>query len=222
MCALRIITTGDGSHSILHETLDETYHSVHGAVQESTHVFIRNGFEYRVGNNQPGGLKVLEVGFGTGLNALLTLINAQAHALPVHYTAIEAYPLEREVWGALNYASDDFSASQFQLLHHANWGTPQAINQYFEVLKLQTRLEEATFAQRHYDIVYYDAFAPVKQPEMWRRDRLESVALAMNDEAVFVTYCASGQLKRDLRDLGLKVESLAGPPGKREMVRAVK
>jgi tRNA U34 5-methylaminomethyl-2-thiouridine-forming methyltransferase MnmC len=149
-------------------------------------------------------------------------MRAQALALPVGYTTIEPHPLERDVWGELNYATDEFSSSQFQLLHRADWGSHTFINQHFELCKLRKRLEEVTLSRRYYDVVYFDAFAPVKQPEMWQREQLERVVVAMNDEAVFVTYCASGQLKRDLRALGLKVEGLEGPPGKREMVRAKK
>jgi tRNA U34 5-methylaminomethyl-2-thiouridine-forming methyltransferase MnmC len=218
---LQIITTSDGSHSLLNTTLNETYHSHHGALQESLHVFIKHGLEYFHGNSHTRSVRVFEVGFGTGLNALLTLQFVLNHEVSVEYTSIEAYPLGKEVWSQLNYAQTLGMHEQFIKLHEAGWNEWQNIPVNFRLRKLNTTLQNVTFDQQ-YDVVYFDAFAPSKQPEMWQLPLLEKVANALTAKGVFVTYCAKGQLKRDLRSLGLMVETLAGPPGKKEMVRALK
>jgi tRNA U34 5-methylaminomethyl-2-thiouridine-forming methyltransferase MnmC len=205
---LKIITTSDGSHSLLNVDLDETYHSRHGAVQESMHVFIKNGLDVYVKEET----NVFEVGFGTGLNALLTLLSGRR----VNYTTIETFPLGEEIYNQLNYEPKDV----LQQLHHAPWNQGSQIGDV-KLTKLHIDLESISL-QPVYDIVYYDAFAPSKQPAMWEFPLIEKVCNALTPGGLFVTYCAKGQLKRDLRSLGLDVETLAGPPGKKEMVRAVK
>lgn len=218
---IKIITTADGSHSLLNEELNETYHSVHGAVQESLHVFIRHGLEYVLQQNSPPFISILEVGFGTGLNALLTLQFLQHLNIKAKYTSIEAWPLTKEIWSALNYSQGQ-SESYFAELHQAKWDEEQLLHTNFNLLKLHSKLQEAELPLLNFDLVYYDAFAPSKQPELWEFALLEKIAEAMKPDGVFVTYCAMGQLKRNLQNLGLKVETLSGPPGKKEMVRAKK
>jgi tRNA U34 5-methylaminomethyl-2-thiouridine-forming methyltransferase MnmC len=219
---LKIITTADGSHSLFNEELNETYHSVHGAIQESVHVFIKNGLEYVLEKNSPLSTSILEVGFGTGLNALLTLQYLQGHAKTVNYTAIEDSPLEEEVWSRLNYASLLNMEAAFKDLHNTAWGRQQALTGNFNLLKIKNTLQQAALSKESLDLVYYDAFAPSKQPELWRIDVLRKIFEALKSGGVLVTYCAKGQLKRDLSSLGLAVETLAGPPGKKQMVRAAK
>lgn len=202
---LKIITTSDGSHSLLNVDLDETYHSRHGAVQESMHVFIKNGLDL-VSKEE---VNVFEVGFGTGLNALLTAQSGRK----VNYTTIEAFPLPEEIYSQLNYEPREVLLS----LHRNH--KSQILNLDFN--KLHTTLQSVKL-DPVYDIIFYDAFAPSKQPAMWEFPMIEKVCNALTPGGLFVTYCAKGQLKRDLKTLGMEVETLAGPPGKKEMVRARK
>lgn len=220
MSSLKIITTNDGSHSLLNEQLNETYHSMHGAVQESKHVFIQRGLDFISKNKSP--IHILEVGFGTGLNALLTLQRSMTESLSIYYTALEAFPLEEKIWFKLNYAEPAEIKEQFEKLHHASWNEASSISVNFVLKKLHTTLQQVELESNQYDLIYFDAFAPNKQPEMWELPMLEKVVNAMKTDGIFVTYCAKGQLKRDLKSAGLTVETLHGPPGKREMVRGVK
>jgi len=223
--ALQFIVTGDGSHSLLNTDLNETYHSVHGAVRESLHVFIKNGLEYCFQKGQPQEINILEIGFGTGLNALLTLRQSQDSKVKIRYVSIEAFPVSLEIVTQLSYPIDlpfPNSIGLFQSLHQARWNEAVTILPDFILEKRKTTLQELEFEKHQFDLVYFDAFAPNKQPEMWHPTMLAKTAKALKDGGIFVTYCAKGQLKRDLKSVGLVVESLAGPPGKREMVRATK
>jgi tRNA U34 5-methylaminomethyl-2-thiouridine-forming methyltransferase MnmC len=218
--SLKIITTSDGSHSLLNEQLNETYHSVHGALQESLHVFIKHGLDF-VAQNQKT-INILEVGFGTGLNALLTAQSAKTNNLTVRYTSLEAFPVEENIWSQLNYVDSPESVALFEKLHRAKWDQPENISSNFILKKMETTLQEVQLERNHFDLIYFDAFAPNKQPEMWVQPVFRKVADSMKNGGVFVTYCAKGQVKRDLQTVGLEVETLQGPPGKREMVRAVR
>lgn len=218
---IEIITTGDGSNSLLNITLNETYHSKHGAVQESDHVFIKNGLSYFLKKTPIAGTNILEIGFGTGLNALLTLQHIQGMERHVHYTTLETNPLEENLWSQLNYGFND-RQSNFEKIHQASWTSDEAITSNFILRKIKESVQEATLNKLQYHIIYFDAFGPNKQPDMWTLDVLRKVVVSMAIDSVFVTYCARGQLKRDLRELGLFVESLEGPPGKKEMIRALK
>jgi tRNA U34 5-methylaminomethyl-2-thiouridine-forming methyltransferase MnmC len=202
---IKIITTSDGSHTLLNEELDETYHSRHGALQESLHVFIKNGLEYYPKDE----VNVFEVGFGTGLNALLTALSNKK----VNYTTIEAFPLTEEIYSQLNYEPQ-------HLLRELHRNSELQISN-FSFKKIHDTLQSIELDQV-YDIIYFDAFAPSKQPEMWELPMISKVCSALTPGGLFVTYCAKGQLKRDLKSLGMEVETLGGPPGKKEMVRAAK
>jgi len=215
---LEIITTSDGSHTLRNKQLKETYHSIHGAVQESMHVFIRHGLEFFNDQHQSNGISVLEVGFGTGLNALLTLQYAVEKHINIRYTAIEPFPLEEEVWSKLNYGDPDKGNEHFKSMHEAEWNTEVSLIPGFSILKRKRTLQEVELNDV-YDVIYFDAFGPSIQPELWEYAALEKVVGVLKVNGVFVTYSAKGQLKRDLRLLGLAVETLAGPPGKNEMVR---
>jgi len=216
---IKIFVTGDGSHSLHHESLNETYHSRHGAVQESRYVFIEQGLQYFTEQSSQKEISILEIGLGTGLNALLTATEAIKNSLKITYSALETFPLPAEVWTRLNYPDPQEVLSK---IHQAEWNQWESIHTRFQLLKLNQSLLEFALPASNYDLIYFDAFAPSKQPEMWDAAVLEKVIHAMRSKGVFVTYCAKGQLKRDLKALGLIVESLAGPPGKREMVRALK
>lgn len=218
-----IIITRDGSHSLLNTTLNETYHSVYGAVQESKHVFIEQGLRYHVQNSSSGDVNIFEVGFGTGLNALLAM--AFAKEFPERrfsFTTCETFPLPVELLQRLNYRESPETAEYFDLIHECGWDESVQLLENFRILKYKSRLQDLGLSPLIFDVVFYDAFAPSRQPEMWEKSVLAQVERWMKRSGTFVTYCAKGQLKRDLKSLGFRVETLPGPPGKKEMVRALK
>lgn len=215
---VQTLVTDDGSHTLYVAELDETYHSRHGARQESLHVFIQNGLEPVLLQSE-GVVRVLEVGFGTGLNAWLTFCLANERKRQIQYKAIEAFPLPEAVWSRLNYAAPH-EAEAFTQLHRCNWNQPHYINPWFELEKIATALQDAQLPAAFFDVVYFDAFAPLKQPELWTSDMLAKTTRAMRQGGVWVTYSARGEVRRNLEQLGLKVERLTGPPGKKHMLRA--
>ena len=222
---VKIITTEDGSHSLFLPELNESYHSFHGAYRESVHVFMLYGLETWFTRNQGiQPIRIFEVGFGTGLNAWLTLVWAEQNKIPVLYHSIEPFPLEEAIYSQLNYTKIDETIMHyepfFQILHKEPWNEGGVVTEYFNMKKDIVTLEEAQLYPS--DIVFYDAFAPSKQPELWTKEILSKVVDFMNPEGLFMTYSAKGQLKRDLQELGLTVETLPGPPGKKEMTRAIK
>lgn len=217
-----IITTKDGSHSLLNEILNETYHSTHGALRESRYVFIDQGLRYFQSGSDRRAVNILEVGFGTGLNALLVLEYARLNQVQVRYHTLEAFPLDENTWMQLNYGSELKMQDEFAKLHQIPWNTSHALMPEFTLLKQRVTLQDVVLPTNAYDIVFFDAFAPSKQPEMWEPPMLSKINDCLSANSVFVTYCAKGQLKRDLKALGLVVETLPGPPGKKEMVRATK
>jgi tRNA U34 5-methylaminomethyl-2-thiouridine-forming methyltransferase MnmC len=215
---IQLITTADGSHSLLNTVLHETYHSQHGALQESKHVFIREGLDYFFQTTGKRDVKIFEVGFGTALNAWLALKRSKELNCKIYYSSIESFPLQPEIWRVLNYAEEG-ERKDFEILHTSPWDSDTRISDEFILHKINDTLQH-TILNSVYDIVFFDAFAPNKQPEMWELPILSKVTASLADGGVFVTYCAKGQVKRDLKSLGLQVESLAGPPGKKEMIRA--
>lgn len=222
MSSLEILVTSDGSHTLRNTDLNETYHSVHGALQESKHVFIANGLNYFVQKHQQKNISVLEVGFGTGLNALLAWEYAEQQRVHIEYSSLEPFPLADDLWRKLNYGQLLKDADQFAALHEAGWGTKKMLSPEFTLFKLQATLEKANVNRDAYDVVFFDAFAPSVQPELWMIESLKKVVTSLRHGGVFVTYSAKGQLKRDLSALGMVVETLPGPPGKNEMTRALK
>lgn len=232
---IEVRTTADGSPTLYVPALDEHYHSHHGAAQESRHVFIAAGLLplLDAGLGKPGGtgteLCLLEVGLGTGLNALLTLEAAQAAGAGVGYDAYETYPLPADVVDALapQWADDPVLGPAFLQLHAASWGGlgVHAMAKGYPVVSLtkyQEPIQEADLPMGVYDLIYFDAFAPEKQPELWTEDVFARLYLAAAPGAVLVSYCAQGQFRRNLRAAGWLTEKLPGPPGKREMTRARK
>ncbi|NOT75566.1 MAG: tRNA (5-methylaminomethyl-2-thiouridine)(34)-methyltransferase MnmD [Cyclobacteriaceae bacterium] len=221
MSGINIIVTEDGSHSLFNSDLNETYHSIHGAIQESKHVFIRAGLEHWLDKNKTANLRILEIGFGTGLNALLTILYSKAQA--IHYNSWEAYPLDSSLTNQLNYGQELGSPELFSLIHSAFWEKSVAISSQFILGKHKGDiLTEEINPSEKFDIIYYDAFGPSKQPDMWTLPVLTKIINVLDKKGIFVTYCAKGQVKRDLKSLGLEVETLPGPPGKLQMIRATR
>ena len=220
---LKIIKTSDGSHTIYNSELNETYHSLHGSINESNTVYIQNGLEYYIKKKSRKKINILEVGFGTGLNFLLTNIFFERRKENIFYHTIEPYPLPNEVIEKLNYVSEvgEQYKDIFSLSHNLENDKKNYISENLEFLKSETSLENTILTDK-YDIIFYDAFAPSKQPSMWKRINLEKIFSHMKNGSVLVTYCSSGQFKRDLKSIGFKVDVLPGPIGKKEMVRAIK
>jgi len=220
---VKLIITGDRSHTIFVPELDEHYHSTYGAIRESRHVFIEAGFMHVA----PGLEKInlLEVGFGTGLNALLTQIEAETSGKRVVYTAIEACPLEREIWEQLNYpqrlCSIDYTGI-FEKIHLAGWGKTEEISNFFSIHKIHARLQDYSPEPDHFDLVYFDAFSPGVQPELWTREIFIKLFKSMKPGAVLTTYSVKGDVTRALQAAGFNVEKIPGPPGKRQITKARK
>ncbi|MEQ9591874.1 MAG: tRNA (5-methylaminomethyl-2-thiouridine)(34)-methyltransferase MnmD [Cyclobacteriaceae bacterium] len=222
---ISFVETEDGSHTLRNDELDETYHSIHGAIQESQHVFIDNGFRYFEREFPYRNITILEVGFGTGLNAFLTCLASELSKSRVEYWAIEPFPLETKITDAINYSkllSSGLKADTFRSLHASKWEASYEISATFRLHKLKDTVQNVQLPAARFDIVYYDAFAPSKQPEVWTLEILRKISEAISDKGIFLTYSAKGQLKRDLGALGFEVETLPGPPGKLQMVRAIK
>ncbi len=222
---IQLMATGDGSHSLYHATLDESYHSHHGALQESQFVYIDQGLARLPPQTTQ---RVLEVGLGTGLNVLLTArAQQQQPDCAVDMVSLEPYPIPTAFIDQLNYcdllACNAAERALFRTIHASPWQSPQALTTGFTFTKLNQRLEEWKVPDAPFDIVYYDAFAPSKQADIWAQANLEKCAAALRPGGILVTYCAQGAFKRNLRAAGFELgPRLPGPPGKKEMVRAVK
>lgn len=223
MNSKKFLITKDGSHTLFVPELNETYHSTHGAIQESTYVFIDRGLKFSIAKDNRK-LGIFEVGFGTGLNVLLSVLFAKENHLTIAYETVEAYPLGKSEIKQLNYTTllEDQSAKQiYDKIHAGEWNVWREISEGFQLKKVEKKFQ-AYDRMDEFDLCYFDAFAPSKQPEMWDITVLEKISSKLSLNGVFVTYCAKGQLKRDLASLGFEVETLPGPPGKKEMVRAIK
>jgi tRNA U34 5-methylaminomethyl-2-thiouridine-forming methyltransferase MnmC len=213
--------TGDGSTTLFSHFFAEHYHSVFGAITESKLVFVENGLEYV----RKDPVTVLEIGFGTGLNAYMTCLNAKQNNRIITYYSIEKYPLEEPVISSLNYpgllASEESDKMLFTALHEAEWGKPVAIISSFHLFKIRADL--CSFHPGfHYDVIFFDAFAPGRQPEMWTTEIFRRLYHSLTTGGILTPYCVKGQVKRALKEAGFRVEKLPGPPGKREMLRAIK
>mgnify|MGYP002778386764 CR=1 FL=1 len=217
----KIILSADGSHTVQLPEEGITYHSHHGAVQESRHVFLQAGLHYLIDKKLFTGtpIHIFEMGFGTGLNALLTSLEAEKLALPVYYTAVETAPLTTNEASLLNYPAVVGDATVFEKLHQAAWNEAATIHPYFTVHKHLQPLQTFSTTQRFHGI-YYDAFAPGAQPELWTEAVFKKLFDLMQPGGVLVTYCAKGVVRRTLQAAGFTVEKIPGPPGKREIVRA--
>jgi tRNA U34 5-methylaminomethyl-2-thiouridine-forming methyltransferase MnmC len=219
--AIELYTTNDQSHTLYNSELDETYHSRNGALEESLYVFLKQGFEQAALSKKT--IRVLEVGFGTGLNAILTLQAAEASRVNCAYYSLETFPLPTELVQQLNY--NQFISEQhlphFQTMHTCAWNEWQNITPNFALCKAQQSIH--TFkTDLRFDVVYFDAFGPDKQPDMWTKTVFENLFEHLNHQGIFVTYSAKGEVRRTLKAIGFDVELLPGPPRKRHMLRAIK
>ena len=208
--------TEDGSHTLYNNQVGECYHSVHGAKQESEHIFIEAALRYCPKRD----IKLFEVGFGTGLNAWLTLQESAATGRRIAYTTVELYPVMPEVYQHLNYATKE-DELLFRKLHGCEWGEIVKIIDGFTLNKLKQSLLETTFSET-FDVIYFDAFSPEKQPELWSQEVFNKLYAVTASGGVLTTYCAKGVVRRALIQAGYEVERIPGPPGKRHILRAVR
>ncbi|WP_128547436.1 tRNA (5-methylaminomethyl-2-thiouridine)(34)-methyltransferase MnmD [Larkinella soli] len=214
----RIVLTADGSTSVYNAAVDQHYHSIFGALQESQRVFIELGLYPAL--ERFGEVRVFEMGFGTGLNALLTLSEAEKAGKPVRYTAVEAYPLPEEEAGRLNFG-ELLGSPYLKPLHAAPWNRRVEPAPGFSLLKQGGFLQDFQTGER-FNLVYYDAFAPEAQPELWTEEIFQKVAGWMNPGGILTTYCSKGYVQRNLKAAGFSVEKHPGPARKREVLRAVR
>ena len=218
-----IITTADGSKTIQIEEWNEQYHSVHGAIQEAKHVFIKHGllfFKEMHPKTQP--IHILEIGFGTGLNAYLTLLQSSETQTKIQYVGVEAFPVIAEEINQLNYVEElKTDAKLFSKLHDTSWETEQDITGDFKLTKQKKEFKNIKDTNT-YNIIYFDAFGARVQPELWTETIFQKMYDALQVDGVLVTYAAKGSVRRAMQAVGFKVEKLPGPPGKREMLRGTK
>ncbi len=236
----KIITTSDGSKTIQIEDWNEQYHSIHGAIQEANHVFLKHGLlfysefisefhkdcrsEHHIKHNlNSNDINILEIGFGTGLNAFLTLIEAEKLKQRINYVGVEAYPVKEDEITQLNYVAliSEVHKTEFDNMHQVSWEKQHQITPYFQLEK-QEKFFKAINAEDEFDIIYFDAFGARVQPELWTEDIFSIMFKALKVNGVLVTYSAKGSVRRAMQTVGFKVERLPGPPGKREMLRATK
>lgn len=220
---LRFITTADGSHTLYSEQFGATYHSVNGAIIESQHVFIDNGLVYQFNRQPLATVNILEMGFGSGLNAYLTYLKSRELGLAINYHTIEAFPVSLTDALKLNYAEQQSRTNKqlFNKLHECLWNKEYQLTSLFSFTKYKSSPHDFTVDIK-FDLIYYDAFSPKEQPELWTELLFKDLFRLLNTNGVLVTYCAQGQMKRNLKAAGFKVQTLAGPPGKREMTRGIK
>jgi tRNA U34 5-methylaminomethyl-2-thiouridine-forming methyltransferase MnmC len=218
-----LIVTKDGSHSVAIPELKASYHSVYGAIRESLHVFIESGLKYWFEQHTAASRCVIfEMGFGTGLNALLSILEANKLQRRVMYETVEAFPLEDSITQQLNYCEALAEGSWqpvFESLHSGEWNKTREITDLFSFKKIKTVLANYTPGEP-INIIYYDAFAPAAQPELWTKEVFEQLLNMLAPEGILVTYCSKGNVRRALLAAGFSVEKIPGPPGKREMIRA--
>lgn len=220
---VEFVVTADGSKTLYHPAIGEHYHSRHGAVQESRHVFLGMGLSHFVEQHQPLAVSVLEIGFGTGLNFLLTADSCHAKGIALDYTGVEAYPLLLPTLSQTGY--DDYVSRELWAAFLARYtdslAAPQVILDGCSLEITHCPVMEFT-TEKRFDVLYFDAFAAVHQPEMWTEETLRHVCALLKPCGVFVTYAITGHLKRTLKSFGFTIEKVPGAPGKREMLRATK
>jgi len=215
-----IILTQDGSTTIHLPEFNENYHSKHGAIQEAQHVFIKNGLE--LFTHKP--VSILEIGFGTGLNTFITFLESQKHNQAIDYTGVEAYPVAPDEVLQMNYVSElqaEANRAVFEKMHESQWGERISIDSDFSLTKRKLFFSEIDDVEK-FDLIYFDAFGFRVQPELWSTEIFQIMYNSLKKGGVLVTYAARGVIKRSMQEVGFRVEKLAGPPGKREMMRAFK
>lgn len=222
MIKFDIIKSNDGSDTLKNSILDETYHSTHGAIQEAMHVFIVAGLQYLIAQTQIERIKILEIGFGTGLNAFLTFDTIEKFEnLSIDYVTVEKYPIPLDVISKLNYLQKINQSDILLKMHQTDWEIKNQITKQFSITKKQVDLSDYQ-EKSLFNLIYFDAFSPNKQPELWSLEIFKKMFDNLEPNGVLVTYCAKGQVRRDLQASGFSVERIPGPPGKREMLRAIK
>lgn len=215
-----IIQTQDGSTTIHLEEWNESYHSKHGAIQEAKHVFIKNGLSLFKNKT----ISILEIGFGTGLNAFISFLESQTFGQNIDYVGVEAYPVVAEEILSMNYVDELNAQSQlevFEKMHKSNWNEKVVLSDFFSLTKRQQFFQNIEDVAQ-FDLIYFDAFGYRVQPELWSTEIFRKMYNALKDNGVLVTYAARGVVKRSMIEVGFRVEKLEGPPGKREMFRAFK
>ncbi|MGC8864705.1 MAG: tRNA (5-methylaminomethyl-2-thiouridine)(34)-methyltransferase MnmD [Bacteroidales bacterium] len=221
---LRLVLTEDGSHTLLKNDWGEPYHSLHGALQESEHVFIRSGLEYC--KPKQGIIRLLEIGMGTGLNALLAWQLAEKKRISIEYWGIEPFPLSHELAGQLNYPQilkAEGGSTVFQNIHAALLsGEEKRIGEYFHIKVFHQDFRKVELPSQAFDCVFFDAFDPAKVPDLWTTEAFRQLYTSLMPAGILVTYSAKGLVRRNLKAAGFWVEKLPGPPGKREITRAIK
>lgn len=215
----KLITTSDGSHTLYIPAMDEQYHSVNGAITESMHIFIEKGLK----SIQKKEIRIFEVGFGTGLNAFLTWLKSREKGITVSYYTVEKYPLEEKLFASLNYPEllSPHDQTFFLELHTSPWEKDRLIGEHFTLHKIQSDINACPIPSA-IDLVYFDAFAPNKQAGIWSQELFDKLYSQMTINGVLTTYCAKGIVRRMMQTSGFEVERIEGPPGKREMLRAIK
>ena len=225
----KIVETEDGSKTIHIEDWNETYHSIHGAVQEAFHVFINNGLKfYKQSKKQ---IKILEIGLGTGLNSFITLLESEKNQLKINYYGVEKYPVSKEEFEAVNYFEDVFKfypelesrkeefLSLYQKMYDTKWEVETKISEFFTLKKIEKDFFDLTSVDgENFDLVYFDAFGSQVQPELWEENLLNTVTSLTAESSIITTYAAKGSFKRGLKANGFSVKKFPGPPGKREMM----
>jgi len=216
---IRIVPTGDRSHTLYVTELNEHYHSIHGAINESLHVFINSALSYFQGDF----VKIFEVGLGTGLNAFLTMLRIDEEQRNVRYHAIEKYPLSMDTIRKLNYTEllEGANIEWFEQIHQATWQQDIQLTPFFSIKKIRADLLEFT-PEETYNVIYFDAFAPEKQPELWTTKIFRKLYNCLAPGGILTTYSSKGEVKRTMKKCGFLVDKIAGPPGKREMLRCIK
>jgi tRNA U34 5-methylaminomethyl-2-thiouridine-forming methyltransferase MnmC len=215
-----VFLSGDGSHTLISNVFQSSYHSKHGAITESNVVFIQAGLDFLLANKYEK-IRVFEMGFGTGLNALLTCQWATQHNVQLYYHTVEAFPINIDIVKELNYGKLCQNELGFQKLHQTSWDQIHVISENFMLQKYLSKIEDIEITEK-FDIIFYDAFGPTTQAELWSEHILHKMYHLLDDNGILVSFCAQGAFKRNLKAVGFVVESLSGPPGKREMTRAIK
>lgn len=220
-----VFITADGSSSVKLQEWNEQYHSKYGAIQEANHVYLQSGLVYFLDNFEVRNeLLILEIGFGTGLNALLTALYAENKDLLINYVGLEAYPVDKEIWEKLNYPDlikENRAQKVFENIHQTSWNERIEISSNFHLQKKKQRFEDFKEVDR-YDLIYFDAFGPQVQPELWSESIFEAMFKSLRNKGILLTYSVKGSVKRNLRAVGFTIEKIPGPPGKREILRAIK
>jgi tRNA U34 5-methylaminomethyl-2-thiouridine-forming methyltransferase MnmC len=221
---MKLFVTDDGSHSIFSEQFGVAYHSTHGAIQETQHIFIEAALRYFIQHRKFDSIKILDIGFGSGLNVFMTLLESINQGLNIDITTVEAYPLSILLAEQLNYPQQlkvEAFDTHFKQLHRLSWEDSHQLNNIFSFQKRLLNFKEIDYTNT-FDIIYYDAFSPDSQPELWQSEMLERMFKALKNGGVMTTYCAKGAFKRALKSVGFQIESIPGPLGKREITRAIK